>query len=740
MKSLDSTTTPQMTTVSPQIKRRLDQVMRSVMGLRMLAAAGRLFTVGVALLLTIYFVDRALHLPRAVRGFILFFSIAGLLRETWKWLLCPLCFGLDREDAARLVERECPEIQGRIMTALQVGGGSSGSMEEAVSNEAETLCQERDLRDILSPGPSLSEVWKGLALAGIAGACVFFLNPPLAVFGQRWMLDEVSWPRQTHLTVSVPERGVHHLRLPDGDLVAVRGGVIDVEVNVVGLDPERVELLVETDQGDRQMYLSPQGASTYRGHFRVESGDRSLRVRGGDDPGLDVESIVQFEVIEPPRLVDPMFVLDPPAYTGRGPSTVGPEGLVVPEGTLVTLQGTTRGIPESATLWLAGSGRSFSLDVQEDGVSGDVRGNFVASDSESFFVQLVGAHGLSVPEPVSHALVVLKDRAPGLKVFVPGKSDMKVTARAVVPFGVLAEDDYGVTGVSLTTEELGERLFSEDQSYPGHYRLLLDLGVEDLATVGTYSIAAQDGRDLPGLGPHTTMVEGRRLDVVDEGEVRRLLSDRQLRLKESFIALRERQHKALVVTEGLLADLPPRDDPDFVAAVVSQQQVLSRMERESKELCAIVDETIFNRLDPGPGEPAVLAQRLENWSKIPVDEIFSPESWRYLAEEYKGGKYGRLDLLGRLLEMVSLSLDLLEVGVPKACALVSEARSAPGVEIVQALSVAQRGVLSGFDRLLERMDEWEDYQEVLSLLKVLIEDQEGLRDRTKQVLGERKVH
>jgi hypothetical protein len=131
----------------------------------------------------------------------------------------------------------------------------------------------------------------------------------------------------------------------------------------------------------------------------------------------------------------------------------------------------------------------------------------------------------------------------------------------------------------------------------------------------------------------------------------------------------------------------------------------------------------------------VLARRLSDWAAAPADETFSPAAWRALAAEYAAGKFGRLDQVGRLLDMSAVALQLEEEASPEAHKLLGEARANPARETLAAARDAQQAVVTGLDALLQRMDEWEDYQEVLLLVKTLIDDQHGLRGRTQEVLS-----
>jgi hypothetical protein len=75
--------------------------------------------------------------------------------------------------------------------------------------------------------------------------------------------------------------------------------------------------------------------------------------------------------------------------------------------------------------------------------------------------------------------------------------------------------------------------------------------------------------------------------------------------------------------------------------------------------------------------------------------------------------------VGRLLDMSAVALQLEEEASPQAHKLLGEARANPGHDTLAAARDAQQAVVTGLDALLQRMDEWEDYQEVLLLVKTL---------------------
>ncbi|MCB9899503.1 MAG: hypothetical protein H6825_15970 [Planctomycetes bacterium] len=716
----------------PTVRRRLDQVVRRIRLLHLVAGVSRVVAYAIGLLVLSYAADRLLDLPLGVRAALLVAALLFVGRETWRRVIRPLVRGPDRLAAARLVEGVLGDFEGRLVTVLQLEAGGPGSLEDKVHQEAAAACESVDLRAVLRSRPSWLELLRASGAGLVLTLLLVLVEPYVSIYVSRWTLHDRAWPRDTTLELIVPEDGAAHVLLPDGTLVAARGGVLPLLASFTGRRPDDVELVVRGADGDRTHAMSSAGPERFAGHFTVKPGDEEISVRGGDDDGDATRRALR--VVDPPRLDEPEFVIEPPAYLGEPSSVVGPEGLSVAEGSRITLRGRPSGEASSGRLLLASSVEPVPLELHDDGDGVTVSASFVAEDSDTLSLELEGAYGLRTPDPSQHALLVHKDHPPALRIYAPARSDVKVTKQAVVLFSVVAEDDHGVASVEMLPTDGDPRAFTADPAHPGQYRLVLDLPQLGVEGTVSYALRATDRRQLAGRGPQSISVEGRRVDVVDASEVQRLLGDRQLRLKEAFLAIRDRQQRARESVDDLRADPPAPDDPDLVAAAVAQNQVTTRLVRETKELCGILEETITNRLDPGPGAGPVLDRYLADWRARPVDETFASEAWGGLAKDYADGRFGRLDTLGRLLDMASLALQLGVDLSPAAYDRLQTARGDPSEASLAAAAAAQAEVATVLDRLLERMDEWEDYQEVLSLVKTLIDDQKALRVRTQQTL------
>ncbi|HZM01355.1 MAG TPA: hypothetical protein VFD43_14000, partial [Planctomycetota bacterium] len=600
------------------LRLRIDQVRARIRLLRTLAGGARLVGAAVIAVIVAYALDRWLVLPLPVRACLLLLAAAAGARLAWRGVARPLFFGPDRIDTARLVEGALPALEGRLISTLQLGGGAPGSLEAALQEQALQACRERDLRVVLVARPALRELARAGAALMLLIAAVGLVRPHAGVFAQRWSLHEVSWPRDTRLALRLPTSGPGHVVRPDGSVIAARGGVLEAEAAVEGRAPERVELVIEGERGERAVAMAALPEGGWRGRLLVERGDAAVRVRGGDDDGAECR--LALEVIDPPRLDAPDFLLEPPAYLGQPARPAGAEGLDLPEGTRVTVSGRASGRVKAAELRLSAAGLVVPMTVDPAAEPPTLTGSFVADASDTLSIVVTGEWGLATPDPSHIALLVEKDRAPTLRVFAPVRSDVKVTPRALLPFAVVAGDDHGLQSVTLQLGDEAEQELVADEARPDHRRLLVDLERSPRAGTLPYALAARDGRDLPGRGPQAASVEGRRVDIAEEAEVQRVLADRQLRLKESFKGIRDRQESALQSTTALLAAPPGADDPELVAAVVAQNQVTTRLASQVRELCSVLDEVLWNRLDDGPGAEAVLQRRVEEWRAAPLDE------------------------------------------------------------------------------------------------------------------------
>ncbi len=177
------------------------------------------------------------------------------------------------------------------------------------------------------------------------------------------------------------------------------------------------------------------------------------------------------------------------------------------------------------------------------------------------------------------------------------------------------------------------------------------------------------------------------------------------------------------------------------AAEIGQAQVTTRSTRLCADFSQMFERYLFNRLDGSAAAERLIPFVLDQKRRSEQLDAFDFELWQRVRQQYESGTFGRLDVLGRLLGMLGVVLDIAAVDSPAATEAVSRARLADDVreraEALQEAFVRQTRIVERLDELLERMDEWEDFQEIVTLMRDLLDDQRDLHARTRAALGGR---
>jgi hypothetical protein len=270
-----------------------------------------------------------------VRACLLLLLAAAGARLLWRGVVRPLVFGPTASTRRGLVETALPSLEGPDHLHAAARGRRAGlARGRAPGAGARGLPRAGS-----APGARRAAGAARGGAAGLAAAALLLVaglaRPHARVFAERWLLRDVSWPRDTRLALQLAPSGPGHVVLPGGEVVAARGGVLEAEAAVEGSRPERIELVIEGERGERAAAMAalPDNGG-WRGKLLVERGDSAVRARGGDDDGSD--NRLELTVVDPPRLDEPQFLLEPPAYLGQPTVTSGAEGLALAEGTRVT--------------------------------------------------------------------------------------------------------------------------------------------------------------------------------------------------------------------------------------------------------------------------------------------------------------------------------------------------------------------------------------------------------------------
>lgn len=738
-------------------------------------ASGLARFVGAAFLAAavLFALDRWLVLPAGVRVCLLVVSLCAAAWWLSRTLLYPLRRPLGVKDVASAVERRFPEFDGRLLSTLELDGdvlrperNVSVELVERLREETtglrervkiEQIFDYRHLRRFAAAAAVIVAVDAGFAAThpGLTG-----------IFLQRLIGRDVRWPQATFLRIEFPEQGEHFTVEMEGDRPArvkiARGASLPVTVRAQGKAPEDVDIVAESDDGRAPLAsLSPTVGGEWVGRFRAVRDAFRFRASGGDDDGRDRE--VEVSVFTPPTIAAIRTRIEFPAYTGLFPREDARGDVEAPVGASVTVFVKSEAAVTKASA-VFDSGLP-AIPLQPAG--GEWSARFRVEKSCSYLLELIGENGFRNLDNASYAVVAVKDRTPTLRVLEPPRADIDVTPNGLVALRVAADDDYGVAALGLEI-----RPFNGKQPLP--FDLLAGIAGNDpkrklsfsLVDLGQQKIAFDEAARAPQAGDSlvylvrasdnhaddqgqpasgVTASDERRIDVVTPNEKTRLLTERQLRIKEDVKQLRDLQQEKLDRMKELLAafeqtegDAAPGPE-QLNSHEVGQNQVTTRAVKVCRDFAELFQDYCFNRLDPSAGAERVIPLLAERKRASVAVDSFDFGVWRPLVDQNAAGAFGQLDVLSRLLEMLHCVLDVGELHSVAAGKAISEARlaldAAARPAALQRAQTEQQAAIARLDQLLEKMDEWENYQEVVSLMRTLIEDQRELNDRTRKALN-----
>jgi hypothetical protein len=462
---------------------------------RLLALHGSSWAVAGAVLaiLAAGLVDWLFHLTREVR-LALLLGVIGL--TGWlvaRFIVAPLVIRFRDLDIALRIEERWPGLQDRLATTVQFLAlqgkddredvrGSRQLREETIRRTLAEV-ESVDFREVVDPRPARSAmataavpVAFGLLLVALAPeTCSTALRRLFAPYGS------AEWPKQTHLTILDPNEDGRKVALGESfrlEVGVAEGEVLPAEGTVTYRfeDGEVVTRRLGTRLGDAATGTAPRFVD------RIAEVNRSFRysVAAGDD-ATESRSVV---AVPPPSLTDARIKITPPEYTALGVEVVEPGGgkdlpgsefdveRLVP-GTVVELEARANKPIAQAALnllgaapWVrpqepaSGPGREAAPAEEVPAVAppdvtlkdGGRRlvARFVVEGSGSFEFALRDTEGFrgQQRDSVRFNIQSLPDNAPQVALEEPpGNRD--VTANALVPVVIQAEDDFGLGKVWL---------------------------------------------------------------------------------------------------------------------------------------------------------------------------------------------------------------------------------------------------------------------------------------------------
>ncbi len=726
-----------------------------------------------AWILFAFLADWGLRVPRVVRllhGAVLL-GLGGFF--LWRSLLLPLRRIPDRTGLAILIEKRRPDLKELLVSAVQFQDArtDAGDPEliERVLRQAEEEAGNISLQGVLEDREPRQRFGGGLLLGAVT-LVLALVNPGLcSIFFNRLVGGNALWPQRTRLALDIPDLGAGTRMERDGEVVRVwvaRGTDVPVIVNARGLSPDEVRLAFD---GGQDMVLGAVKEGVFRTLLSSCQEDLAFSVSGGDDrDGLPRAEIF---VLQPPDVEGLAIRVEPPSYSGREAHTVFDQDVEVLAGSKVTVyvrpfpddaQGQARLLPDDERIALTSA--PFPAEASGGDAPSGLSFELFADKSIGFRIDLTDSSGLSNPDPGLFRIRVVEDRPPEVQVLAPKRTEFEIVKGGALPLRARAEDDFGLTEVrwAVRPSTLGESEAAsvlegvfELQDIPNDakesaraalagIRLEVDDLGEEVSVDQWYSfeIVATDNRE-PVAGEGRALPLRARVVTADE-----LLRRMQSRLAQTRLAAlrlsdlqREKANRVEELLESLEGDsaLQSGDAMALAAALNGQRRVRGDSQALARELADVVEDVLYARLDEKAG---ALLEFYDTRSSELGALRFDATPFRELAQAKRDGKLGPSGFAGNLVDLVDLTLEISEDHAQRAVEALARAQDAlKAADIQDALLESadlQDQCLKRIEALLERLAEWDNFQNVLALTRDILNGQKTLRERTQQFASEEK--
>ncbi|TWT35566.1 hypothetical protein KOR34_04590 [Posidoniimonas corsicana] len=674
-------------------------------------------------------VDRLLEPPWWVRAAV--FALAGalVLRWLWRHSLSALLTRLPDSVIAAWIERRHPELGESLLTALHADphdpDPSHRVLVQAAERRAEQVLLEHEEPEVVDTRRLRPWFWGAAAILLTLVAGLALAPDASGVYLRRLALSSELWPRQVVLVAeqfTPDDNGRLVWRVPRDTPLE-----LNVRADFTGghVAPTEVQARLRQQDGARSRRQlaaigeptgGPDAHQAYRMKIDRLRQDLEVRLYGGDarlGPLLLV-------VTPRPTVTSVDVEVRPPSYTSDRPYTAPADAVdQVPEGAALTFQAQcnkplrkvaatlTRGdVSTRLTADIAADGRRFTLMVPPVVDGGGVE------------ITLLDQDGIDSQPAYRFPLRVQADTPPSIEFAVNGVGRV-ITPDAILPTDIAIDDDHGLGAATLTLTigdwelpiqlpvgDVGDELTASPsvdllalrsdpaarlpRPEPGE-RLQLQVSAEDL-----YRSSAD-----PEARPHVSTSQTETFTVVTPEDLVARLEEREVNLRRTFEQTYDEARSAELNAARM------DDAPDGVAA-----DELARRRRLS------------------------MSRLVEQLSKLKHDVAGAGEGFRGILEELDNNRIQNDDLKERIDVRIVRPLDnISQRSLPE---LEGQARLAakslddrPGEPALpEEASAKLRSTVAEMESALNEMKAVETYNEVLALLRGIIDDQRDLSEKT----------
>ena len=590
---------------------------------------------------------------------------------------------LSQHRFALFVERRCPPLQQRLISALELSGTNpslhSPALLAAASERAAALLRTADPAQILDRRPLYAYLRLLGGAVAVALLCGALFGDDLTQAAQRCAHPLTAYERPPRTLITVQP----------GDLEVVKGEDATLQVYFAGDKPRRARIVrrpsaeapyqieeLVVDRADSVTYTFPQVQRSFRYAIAVGN-DRS--------PEYEVR------VIDPPAVKRLRLHYQYPAYS-RLPDRIEEEG-----GDIQGLPGTRVAFQIAASKPLSKAALvlddTLSLSAQLDGATARVA--FQIERTGAYHIALVDRKGATNRDPIRYAIQVREDQKPEVALVDPGRdSDLPESLKVLLK--AEASDDFSVEEIALVYRV---------NNGPEQRRALPINPQREVLVSHIWDLSAANLLPEDRIYYHLEALDNNQVSGPQKGQSRQYVL-RFPSLYELYSEADQAQGKQLSSLEELAAEgqahqeyiervrreLLKREELSWEQKKELESTLAAEAERARavEELAAELEKTIDSMQDEGTGTEELL-DKLDHIREL-MGDIATPEMQQALADLQKAASNPDPQALADALKRFNEDQQAFQQRLDRTIALLEQVRTEQQLRAIveQAAELARR--------------------------------------------------
>ena len=402
-------------------------------------------------------IDWLMPLPSFVRIALLTVGVGVTVYLLYKYLVQPLRAALTLRDIALNVEQNHPDLEDRLVSAIEFGNRESTDPIEAhmlqrLLEDTTQRVKSIDFKATVDHSRTRKHV--GIAALVVVGCCILALIFPTELHTSLLRVL-VPWEKTEPVLTT-------KLTVEPGNVRILRGKSLPIHVTVTGKSADKVVLAYEnieargadpsetqTTQQQINMLQNPEDKRGFA--YEIFNIDADLEYYVVANETTSERYTV--EVFEMPKVTEISVAYTYPDYTGLKPVVqTGTGDIQAVVGTQAEIKLTTNKAIQTATFTLR---KDVKDEAQESASTQMVisDGNILTTTVDviadgTYTVALLGIDGFNNEIPIEYTVKAIPDAVPKVVIKEPGR-DIKTTKLGEVEIIAEATDDYGVAELKL---------------------------------------------------------------------------------------------------------------------------------------------------------------------------------------------------------------------------------------------------------------------------------------------------